>query len=69
MSGMPRTASNVMARIFRNPLIEALKLRIVQIRITLFGWQVAGVFLTSRFGGLIVSSVTISLIHVCCVQA
>ena len=31
MKGVPRTASNVMARIFRNALIEALRHRIVQI--------------------------------------
>ena len=31
MKGVPRTASNVMARIFRNALIEALRRRIVQI--------------------------------------
>jgi hypothetical protein len=31
MKGVPRTTSNVMARIFRNALIEALRQRIVQI--------------------------------------
>ncbi len=31
MKGVPRTASNVMARSFRNALIEALRHRIVQI--------------------------------------
>jgi phosphopantothenate synthetase len=31
MKGVPRTASNMMARIFRNALIEALRHGIVQI--------------------------------------